>query len=260
MITSIIVSLALVSGALVKSPQQDILQQNGRFNQGTSLPRCTVKDKAILNEYKKAQLLQEQGKDNQALEKLKKIITREPTFCDAFEAIGDIHEKNRRFDEAVAWYKKCLTSRPDNPPVHRKIAESYLLIGDTTAALFHYEHMIRLDARNPQGYQAAGRIYYLKGYPSTALHFLRQAVVLYGPEKRGDAEGVRLTMGMCFYQLGECDSVIVYLEQKGLLEHPLSFRALSDCYSQKGDQTRSEYYLNEADQIQGVEPLQIKLR
>jgi len=56
----------------------------------------------------RSQLLLLLGKNDEAIEELKKILSFEPFFAEVIEGIGYIHEINSNYSEAQEWYQEAI--------------------------------------------------------------------------------------------------------------------------------------------------------
>lgn len=75
-----------------------------------------------------------QGDDAQAIEQLQALITQQPDYADAYEALGVILGRNERVEEAIATMLKLLEVDPDHVLAHTNLSIFYLKLGDKDKA------------------------------------------------------------------------------------------------------------------------------
>jgi tetratricopeptide (TPR) repeat protein len=190
--------------------------------------QCRAKPGAIAL-YKKATILEDRGEIGKAFTHYNEAVRIDPSFCDAKYRIGKLFEKRGKLNDALKWYRYALAANDKFPEVLLAAAEISVILNSTEMALDYYEKLLALDRRNPVVYMSLGRVYHRKGYYNNAVYYFRAAMKLYPPDSPGRTEARRMT-GMCFYDLGKCDSVIVYLDIRGSIDDEQARTACSDCY------------------------------
>lgn len=68
-------------------------------------------------------------KYDEAADAFKKIITKEPTYFDAYESLGMIYYKLNRLDEAIEWTKKLVALDPNHAMAHTNLSVFYMKKG-----------------------------------------------------------------------------------------------------------------------------------
>jgi tetratricopeptide (TPR) repeat protein len=104
---------------------------------------------------------------------------------DVYYNVGLAHYKMRaqnpaEIDEAIAWYEKALTVRPDEPTAVFNIEVAYVAKEDWTNAGTWGEKYITLQPSDPQGWQLLARIYSELGEKEKANEALQRYQQLQG--------------------------------------------------------------------------------
>ena len=74
------------------------------------------------------------GKFEAALPLLQKVVTEKPEDANAWNYIGYSNRKLKRFDKAMAAYKKALAVEPNHRGANEYMGELYLQMGDLANA------------------------------------------------------------------------------------------------------------------------------
>jgi aminomethyltransferase len=77
------------------------------------------------------------GQHERALALLERVITIDPTFVDAYEAIGVILGRAERFEEAIGIFERLEELAPEEPMVNTNLSLYYMKLGDKTTAEDH---------------------------------------------------------------------------------------------------------------------------
>ncbi|MBW1793483.1 MAG: tetratricopeptide repeat protein [Deltaproteobacteria bacterium] len=84
--------------------------------------------------YRIALSLTRLGKWEKALAHLEEIILKRPGFCDYLNLKGFILLKQKRFDEALPYFRKCLKLNPDYKKAMINMGASFCLVGEYNRA------------------------------------------------------------------------------------------------------------------------------
>jgi folate-binding protein YgfZ len=84
--------------------------------------------------YEKALALFAKEDPNSAIELLKEAIVLDPSFEDAYEALGVILSKHEQIDEAIEWMERLSSLNPDSVMAHANLSVFYLEKGDKDKA------------------------------------------------------------------------------------------------------------------------------
>ncbi len=107
------------------------------------------------------------------------------------------HEKEHRYPEAIAAYRKVLADKPDFAMAHARLGTTYAVMGEKQLALSHLESAAALDRDEPYSPAMLGWLMYLDGKPERALEFYRQA-----DDVEPYSAKINHQMGLAFAKLG----------------------------------------------------------
>ena len=71
---------------------------------------------------------------------------------ETYEFLGQIYEKQRKYDQAIAVYKKALAIEPDDKEVHKSLAKIYDEKKLYSEALLEYKKLIELESDSSRHY------------------------------------------------------------------------------------------------------------
>jgi len=132
------------------------------------------KDKIELyNEIKLAQFFSAEEKMDQAEEKIKEVLRKDPSVLEARYILGNIYSKQKKYDEAIAEYKKALEVDSDYYEAIFGIALSYKQKGKYEEAVLGFKRMLDLDPRDTKSFLHLGGIYIEQGELDEALGYLK---------------------------------------------------------------------------------------
>ncbi|MBN2346301.1 MAG: tetratricopeptide repeat protein [Candidatus Aminicenantes bacterium] len=96
----------------------------------------------------------EQNKEygTKAVKYLQKALGLNPDNENIIQALGDINDKLRNFEEAEKYYLRVQKFTPDDPVSYYNLAGFYNNNGKYDKAIDMYEKRIALDPENPEGY------------------------------------------------------------------------------------------------------------
>jgi tetratricopeptide (TPR) repeat protein len=89
---------------------------------------------------------------NKASEYLQKALAENPNNKDIIQALGDISDKMRNFEQAEKYYIEIQKFTPNDPASYYNLAGFYNNNAKYDKAIEMYEKRIALDPANPEGY------------------------------------------------------------------------------------------------------------
>ena len=101
------------------------------------------------SDYQTAVVLVKEGKFNQALPILQRIIDRSPNDLKARNLMGIALSAAGRKDEANEQFKKVLAIEPKFVPALKNMAINEMNIGQSREARFHFEEVLKLSPQDP---------------------------------------------------------------------------------------------------------------
>ncbi|MFP4081827.1 MAG: sulfatase-like hydrolase/transferase [Candidatus Aminicenantes bacterium] len=135
------------------------------------------KDKIELyNQIKVAQFLVTEEKMDQAEEKIKDVLQKDPSVLEARYILGNIYAKQDQFELAIEEYKKALEVDPDYYEAIFGMALSYRRMGKHEEAIVGFKRLIAIDPRDTKPYLHLGDIYDERGELDEAMNYLKSAV------------------------------------------------------------------------------------
>ena len=71
---------------------------------------------------------------DRAMPLLQQVVAKDPSNADAFNYLGYTHGRAGKHDEAIAYYQKALTLKPQHRGANEYLGELYLKLGDLAKA------------------------------------------------------------------------------------------------------------------------------
>lgn len=170
------------------------------------------------------------SKEAAARFKLAADLTPDAEFGVFAFSLGDAYYRDRVFGRAVRFYEEALTERPDTTAAetaYANLAESYLAIGDSTAAVDALERQLLYFSRGPAAVQAEWKLVNLL-YESARSEFGRgnyEAAqdILTELLKRTDnislVQRARFVLGESYERMGEYGKA--YEQYKAIIKEDL---------------------------------------
>ena len=123
-----------------------------------------------------AQLLQQEGNDQEAARVIRDAISRDPASYDLYMNLG-ILQMNRLndYDAAVESFRKALERNPNSTLVSTYLAQSLLRQGKLSEAKRVYEDLRKEDQLSYEGFYNLGRIYVRNGEPEKGIRTLERS-------------------------------------------------------------------------------------
>lgn len=78
-----------------------------------------------------------EGEEERALGLLERALAANPTFSDAYEAVGVILGRSQRFEEAITIFQRLEEVAPEEPIVNTNLSLYYMKLGDKATAEAH---------------------------------------------------------------------------------------------------------------------------
>lgn len=169
----------------------------------------------------------EADEDASAIDRLRESILLEPTFEDAYEALGVILHRHHRVDEAIHYMKKLEALNPDCLMAHTNLSVFYVAKGmideaeeeKAKAAVLQIKHT--RDARNAEEIAAAER--------ERIRRDAEERIGMFEEVLEIDPDDALATFGMgaAHMQLNEYEKAVPYLERATELQKDYSVAFLN---------------------------------
>ncbi len=149
-----------------------------------------------------------QTKYQEAAEVYKKVLARNPESALAHCHLGDIAEAQTRFEEALVHYEKSLEWEPDSAKLHYNIGRLQVILHRDDEAVEHFEEALKLDPGYVFAHIELGSALSRRGLVNSALEQYELAL-------KYDANSVHahLSAAALLDQLERPDQVIPHLEK-----------------------------------------------
>lgn len=112
----------------------------------------------------------------------RKLLELAPDHAEMLYNLGLLHQENRNFDIAIAFYQKALTQAPENADAHFNIGNCCIRLGQPDQAIAHLRTAIRLYPGFAAAYNNLGLLLRSNGALDEAVDSFERAVQL-DPEK-----------------------------------------------------------------------------
>ncbi|SRR5581483_518079 len=123
----------------------------------------------------RAQLLESSNQDREAIEEYRKALERKPDLQNIHFAIGSLHWKEQRFDEARAELQRELAINPSHPQALYELGDIAAFTGDAQRAEKYFLAALSIDPNLPEAHLALEKIYTQSGRYEKSLEHLRRA-------------------------------------------------------------------------------------
>ncbi len=81
---------------------------------------------------------------------MKKDLESDPSNYQKTVELANFLYDNKRFTDAIEWYRRALKLHPKNPDVETDLGTAYYYTGDSDSALKHFDQALRDDPRHVQ--------------------------------------------------------------------------------------------------------------
>jgi superkiller protein 3 len=138
---------------------------------------CTgsAKKENAVGLYVDAVTLAASNEPNQAVEKLKQAVGKNPDFAIAYSLLGNIYLQQNSLPESAQAYQKATEINPWSFEDFRALGRVYRLMSDFTSAAKAYARACELDPQSSQSRYDAADVYYELGDYEKALEYGKTA-------------------------------------------------------------------------------------
>ncbi len=167
----------------------------------SSKPLADPKDKiGLFNLIKAAGGDSSEGKVDEALAKIDRVLAEDPDILEAYDVRGNLYRKKKELPKAIAAYKEALRRDPEYKSALFNLALAYKDSGRTEEAAVGFRRILELDPRDNKAYYLLAEIHVGKKEFSKALELLKLAVDI-GSERAP----LHNLMAECYIELKQLD-------------------------------------------------------
>jgi tetratricopeptide (TPR) repeat protein len=109
---------------------------------------------------------------------LRSVLEEDPNVLAAWFSLGNAHFRERKFREAIVYFKRVLELKPDYDLAVINMASAYRQLEEDEAALAGFAHYLTLDPRNAYVRYQMGEIYLDRGDMVRAEESFRAALAI----------------------------------------------------------------------------------
>ena len=135
----------------------------------------SAKKKNSVSLYVDAVKFADSNEPNQAVEKLKQAVEKDPDFAIAYSLLGKVYLQQNKLPESAQAYQKATELNPWSVEDFRALGRAYRLMCDFPSAAMAYTKACDLDPRNCESQYGAAEAYYELGDYETALTYGKTA-------------------------------------------------------------------------------------
>ena len=202
--------------------------------------------------YYLANILQDLGRDEEAVKSYQKAMKINPDFPGAYYNIGTILKEKGDSDEALIYFQKALELDPACADVYNSIGVIYQSKGRIDDALACYQKALDTDPRFAMAYYNLGNALFGKGSFDDAIACYRNALQLYPKYAK-----VYCGLGLAFQEKGEFDAAIEHYHTALRLNPEFSEASnnLGRVFQAKGQLDSAGVYYRRAIELKPDDPI-----
>ena len=110
-----------------------------------------------------------------------KLLREDPDNPLRHDAVGDLYLEDRRFDEAIAEYRRSLALNPESASTHYNLGYAVSARGRASEAgdaVWEFREALRIDPEYAQAHNNLGALLQLQGKRDEALEHFRRAIAI----------------------------------------------------------------------------------
>jgi arylsulfatase A-like enzyme/Tfp pilus assembly protein PilF len=117
-----------------------------------------------------------EGKSDEAIQKLNKMLALDPKIVDGYFLLGNEYYKTARYAEAIDAFKKALELKPDYDFAVINLANTYRKMGKIDDALLGFEYFLKKNPDNVQVLARIGELQLARNDPDEAMVYFDRAL------------------------------------------------------------------------------------
>ncbi len=150
----------------------EVLRQEGKIDEGLAEIDRVLKLEPENAEawYVRGLLMSQAGREDEALEDLKKTVGLQPDHAEAYNNMGMIYGKRQQYNRALEMLQEALRINPDLPQARANIGNAYYAMGRPGDAEREWELAVLLDPGRTDLHLLLGGTYFREGQYEKALN------------------------------------------------------------------------------------------
>jgi tetratricopeptide (TPR) repeat protein len=138
----------------------------------------TSVSKKAFKAFQKATEESAKGNNADAIEYLKKAITEQPNYYEAYNNLGAQYQKLRRWDEAIDAFLRAVALRDRSIKPHVNLGNIYMNLHQPDSAIKHFQSVLAFDANSLPAHLGLGQAFFQKKEYDAAGEHLETATRL----------------------------------------------------------------------------------
>ncbi len=195
------------------------------------------------------------GEYDQSAKYYLELLSSDTLNLEYLQTLGNMQNIQGEYDQAKSYYLKVISLDSSYVDAYTKLAELERIIGELTSAEEHFTRSKNLDSKSSDKvdiysglgnmYKKLGKTELMKENYEKALFYARRFVVEYPEDPIS-----YFKMGESFFNLGEMDSAINFLQIAEFMEDKPLYRgrvflASGKAYQEKKEVTKAQEYFQE---------------
>ncbi len=157
----------------------------------------------VFNELTRAREMGMAGKPEEAVRIIQGILATDPEITDAYFAIGDIYLQEKKFPEALSYFRQVLDRKPDETFAAIDMTTAYEQMGKYDEAEKFALDYLKKGFEEPQLYFKLGNLCFLQNKYEQAIPWLEKAVSV--DRNAADAHNVLASISIARNDLARAD-------------------------------------------------------
>ena len=182
-----------------------------------------------------------------AIAAYRRVLDINPDHYDTYNNLAVALQEHDHLDDAIAHYKKAIALRPDHADAHNNFANALRQKGLMEEAIAHYQQAIALRPHYADAHNNLGLIDFALGQFEQAAACYRQAIAL-----KPDFAQAHNHLGNALKELGDFDAAIAHYEQAIALkpDYAKAYNNWGNVIRDRGELQEAVWYYNRATTIE----------
>lgn len=169
---------------------------------------------------------------NEAVAGYFEVIKLDAGNMEAYLHLAQCYKEQEKYDEAIKYFKKAASFKPDEPQVHNGLGNIYKNMGKVDMAFEEFQLALKMEPDDPALINNLGWCHQQKLDFEKAMEYYQKAIKL-----ENDLPTAHANMAICYRVKGELDKAIAELNIALKQDPELAFAhsELCACIATKGD-------------------------